>query len=50
VIFKERSVTLPSNFSSIGWIEFDKQDLTAKAVELFRELIAFGLVRITVGS
>ena len=50
VIFQERSVTSPSNYSSIGWIEFDKQDLTAKAVELFRELIAFGLVRITVGS
>jgi predicted nucleotide-binding protein len=50
IVFKERSVTLPSNYSGIGYIEFDGNDLAAKAVELFRELIAFGLVKITVGS
>ena len=50
VIFKESTVTLPTNYSSIGYIEFEKHDLAAKAIELFRELIAFGLVKISVGE
>lgn len=50
VIFKEQAVTLPTNYSSIGYIEFEKNDLKAKAIELFRELIAFGLVKISVGE
>lgn len=47
VIFKETGITLPSNFSSIGYIEFDPDAIEARTPELLQELIHFGLVRIT---
>jgi predicted nucleotide-binding protein len=50
VIFKEQGVDLPSNFSGIGYIEFEKDRLDAHAVELFRELVHFRLVKISVGE
>lgn len=50
IIFKEKSVTFPSNFKDIGYIEFDKDALSAKTNELFGELIAFGLIKVTVGA
>ena len=50
VIFKEAGVTLSSNFSSIGYIEFEKDKLSDKGIELFRELVNFKIVNITVGS
>ncbi len=50
VIFKERDVSFPSNFRDIGHIEFEKDRLSAKAIDLFRELVAFGLVKISVGG
>jgi hypothetical protein len=48
VIFKETGVTFPTNFRDIGYIEFDKDRLDAKASELFRELIAFKLITVSV--
>jgi hypothetical protein len=48
VIFKESSVTFPTNFRDIGYIEFDKDRLDAKVSELFRELIAFKLITVSV--
>ncbi len=50
VIFREESVSFPANFRDIGHIPFEKDNLAAKTNELFRELISFGLIRITVGS
>ena len=50
VIFKEEGVTLASNFSGIGYIGFEKDKLNDKGIELFRELVNFKLVNITVGS
>jgi Predicted nucleotide-binding protein containing TIR-like domain len=50
VIFKEQGVDLPSNFSGIGYIEFETGKLADRAVELFRELVKFGLVKISVGE
>jgi hypothetical protein len=50
VIFKEAGVDLASNFSGIGYIEFERDRLSAHAVELFRELVHFGLVKISVGD
>jgi hypothetical protein len=50
VIFKEKGVDLPSNFSGIGYIEFESGKLADRAVELFRELVKFGLVTISVGE
>lgn len=50
VIFKEDGVSLASNFSGIGYISFEKDKLGDKGVELFRELVNFKLVNITVGG
>jgi Predicted nucleotide-binding protein containing TIR-like domain len=49
VIFREERVTLAANYSDIGHIVFKDGELNAKAIELFRELIAFGLVKVSVG-
>ncbi len=49
VIFKEVSVTFPSDFHDLGYIEFEKGKLDAKAMDLLRELISLGAVRITTG-
>jgi len=50
IIFKEEGVTLASNFSSIGYISFEKNKLKDKGIELFRELVSFKIVNITVGG
>ena len=50
VIFKEDSVSFPTNFRDIGHISFEKDQLAAKSNELFKELISFGLIKITVGG
>lgn len=49
VIFKERGIELPSNFSSVGYIEFDKDKLDDKGIELFRELVSMKILSISVG-
>jgi predicted nucleotide-binding protein len=48
IIFKEVGVTFPSNFKDIGHIEFEKDALDAKGMDLFRELIAFQIVEFSV--
>lgn len=50
IVFKEVGVTFPSNFRDIGYIEFDKDSLSAKGIDLFRELIAFNIIQVTVPS
>lgn len=50
VIFKEDGVSLASNFSGIGYINFEKDKLNDKGVELFRELVSFKIVNITISS
>lgn len=50
IIFKENNVSFPSNFKDIGYIPFDKDALSSKTNELFKELIAFGLIKVTVGN
>jgi hypothetical protein len=50
VIFKEVGVDLASNFSGVGYIEFEKDKLSAHGIELFRELVHFKLVKISVGQ
>jgi predicted nucleotide-binding protein len=50
IIFKEDGVSLASNFSSIGYISFEKDKLSDKGIELFRELVNFKIVSITVGG
>lgn len=46
VILKEAGVSFASDFSDLGWIEFDKDSLDARAMELLREMIALDAVRI----
>lgn len=50
VIFKEKGLNFPSNFQGIGYIEFEKDQLEAKGLDLISELIAFGLISVSVGS
>lgn len=50
IIFKEEDVTLASNFSGIGYISFEKDKLGDKGVDLFRELVSFKIVNISVGG
>ena len=46
VVLKEDGVTFPTDFSDLGWIEFEQDALDAKAMELLRELIALDAVRL----
>ncbi len=46
VILKESGVTFPSDFSDLGWIEFERDALDAKAMDLLREMIALEAVRL----
>jgi hypothetical protein len=50
IVFKEERVTLASNFESIGFIEFPKDQLSAKVNELLRELIAFKILTVSVNA
>lgn len=47
VIFKESGLYFPANFQSIGYIEFEVDSIDAKTSELLKELIGFGLVKVT---
>lgn len=49
IVFKEKGIELPSNFSSVGYIEFEKDKLGEKGIELFRELVSMKIVSISVG-
>lgn len=50
VIFKEKGVTFPTDFRDLGYIEFDKDNLEGKSMELIRELIGLKAVRILPGT
>ncbi|MEY2562244.1 MAG: hypothetical protein QOH88_437 [Verrucomicrobiota bacterium] len=47
MIFKEKGLHFPTNFQNIGYIEFEGQNLESKTADLLKELIGFGLVKIT---
>ena len=47
VIMKEDGVTFPSNFSDLGYISFEKDQLGAKAMDVLKELIGFGIVKVS---
>jgi predicted nucleotide-binding protein len=50
VIMKEDSVDFPSNFRDIGYISFATDQLEAKTMEVLRELIGFGIVKVSTYS
>jgi hypothetical protein len=43
----KRRASFPTNFQSIGYIEFESDDLTARPADLLKELIGFGSVKVT---
>jgi predicted nucleotide-binding protein len=47
VIMKEEGVTFPSNFRDIGYISFEKDQLEAKSMDVLKELIGFGIVKVS---
>ena len=44
VIFKEQGIHFPTNYASVGYIEFEEDNIEAKTMELFKELMGYGLV------
>lgn len=50
VVFKERGIELPSNFSSVGYIEFEKDKLSDKGIDLFRELVSMKILNFSVAG
>ena len=50
VILKEKGVTFPTDFRDLGYIEFEKDNLEAKSMDLLRELIAMKVVRVLPGD
>jgi predicted nucleotide-binding protein len=47
VILKEQGISLPTNFQSIGYIEFEENALESKSVDLLKELIGFGILKVS---
>jgi predicted nucleotide-binding protein len=47
VVIKEDRVKFPTNFRDLGYIEFTESSLDAKAMDIVKELIGFGIVKIT---
>jgi predicted nucleotide-binding protein len=47
VIVKEKDVEFPTNFRDLGYISFDKDNLEAKSMDVLRELIGFGIVKVS---
>lgn len=47
VVLMEKGLQFPSNFNSIGRIEFEEDSIEAKTMEIMQELIAMGLLRLT---
>jgi predicted nucleotide-binding protein len=46
VIFKEKGVSFPSDFSDLGYIEFEKDELVAELGNLFSELVALDILEV----
>lgn len=47
VIMKEDDVDFPTNFRDLGYITFAKDALEAKAMDVLKELIGFGIVKVS---
>lgn len=50
IILREEDVKLATNYDSIGYIPFEKDNIPAKANDLLRELIAFGILKVSVSE
>lgn len=47
VIIKDEKVQFPSNFKDLGYISFADDNLNEKAMDLVKELIGFGILKIS---
>jgi predicted nucleotide-binding protein len=50
ILLKESSVVFPSNFKDVTYISFEKDQLTAKTLEIFRDLAAMGVLKFSVAT
>lgn len=46
VVFKEKGVTFPSDFSDLGYIEFEQDQLAAEMGSLFAELVSLDILEV----
>ena len=46
VIFKEKGVSFPTDFSDLGHIEFDRDELVREMGSLFSELVALDILKV----
>ncbi len=46
IILKEDGVVFPSDFSDLGYITFAKGEIKSKALEILKELVGLGLVKV----
>jgi predicted nucleotide-binding protein len=47
VILKEERVEFPTNFQDLGYISFSEDHLEAKSMDVLKELIGFGIVKVS---
>jgi predicted nucleotide-binding protein len=47
VIMKEEDVEFPANFKDIGYVSFPKDKLDSKALDIFKELVGFGILKVS---
>ena len=47
VIIKDKKVEFPSNFKDLGYITFSDDNLNEKAMDIVKELIGFGILKIS---
>ncbi len=47
VILKEDGVDFPTNFRDLGYISFGKDQLEAKSMDVLKELIGFGILKVS---
>lgn len=50
VIFKEKGVSFPTDFSDLGYIEFEKDQLVAELGSLFSELVGLDILEVRAKS
>lgn len=48
VLVKEEKVVFPTNFRDIGYISFMDGELNAKAMDILKELISFGILKVSI--
>lgn len=50
ILFKEEAVQLATNYSGIGYIEFEKDKLDSRVNDLLKELMGLGVLKLSLGG